>query len=123
MTALVESLPALVDANQRLVHRGRWLTVTFLLEVGPESYLVDVAEGRVTAVRRGPFVMPSWRFALRAPEADWAAFWSPVPPPGSHDLLALVKRRALRLEGDLHPFMANLQWFKDVLALLREVIR
>ena len=33
--------------------------------------------------------------------------------------MALVKRRALRVEGDLHPFMANLLYFKDVMAALR----
>jgi hypothetical protein len=120
VTAPVESLPALVDADARLVHRGRWLTVTFLLEVGEDSYLVDVVEGRIASVRTGPFVMPSWRFALRAAAPDWSAFWSASPPAGSHDLFALLKRRALRLEGDLQPFMANLQWFKDTLALLRD---
>jgi hypothetical protein len=123
VTAPVNTLPALVDADDRLIYRGRWLTVRFLLEVGEDSYLVDVVEGRVVAVRGGPFVMPLWRFALRASVQDWSAFWSASPPAGSHDLFALLKRRALRIEGDLHPFMANLQWFKDVLALLRETGR
>ena len=119
----VESLPQLVDADARLVHRGRWVTASFLLEVGDDAYLVDVERGRVARVRRGPFVMPAWRFALRAPADAWATFWSPEPPPGSHDLFALIKRRVLRVDGDLHPFMANLQWFKDVLACLRDEIR
>lgn len=96
------------------------MTVTFLLEVGDDQHLVEVVDGRVTAVTPGPFVMPTWRFALRAPAEPWAEFWSADPPAGSHDLFALLKRRVLRVEGDLQPFMANLQWFKDVLATLRE---
>ena len=32
-----------------------------------------------------------------------------MPRPGWHDLLALTKRGEALLEGDLHPFMANLQ--------------
>ena len=32
---------------------------------------------------------------------------------------SLVKSRQMRLEGDLHPFMAHLQYFKDLLALPR----
>jgi hypothetical protein len=31
----------------------------------------------------------------------------------------MAKMRALRIEGDQHPFMANLRYFKDLLALLR----
>lgn len=44
----------------------------------------------------------------------------PVPKPGWHDLFALCKRGAMRIEGGLHPFMANLQYFKDLVALPRE---
>jgi hypothetical protein len=31
----------------------------------------------------------------------------------------MIRRRALRVEGNLQPFMANLLWFKDVLAAPR----
>ena len=40
-------------------------------------------------------------------------------PPGSNDLLALVRRRALKTEGNLQIFMANLRYFKEALAKLR----
>jgi hypothetical protein len=43
-----------------------------------------------------------------------------MPKPGWHDLFALTKRGEAVLEGDLHPFMAHLQYFKDVLALPRQ---
>ena len=67
----------------------------------------------------GPFVMPSSAFALRAPAEEWEKFWSRRPPPGSNDLMALVKRRVLKAEGDLQIFMANLRYFKEALAKLR----
>jgi hypothetical protein len=63
--------------------------------------------------------MRSWRFAFRATPEAWAEFWQPVPRPGWHDLLSLTKRGAATLEGDLHPFLANLQFFKDLFALPR----
>jgi len=37
----------------------------------------------------------------------------------SHDLLALTKRGEAIIEGELHPFMIHLQYFKDLLALPR----
>ena len=58
-------------------------------------------------------------FALRAPAGAWEKFWLPVPPPGFHDLFALLKQRLLRIEGDFHPLMANLFYFKEVIAALR----
>ena len=41
------------------------------------------------------------------------------PPPGDHDILAFVKRREMRLVGDLHPLMSHLLYFKALLAHLR----
>jgi hypothetical protein len=64
-------------------------------------------------------VAPIRTFALRAPEEAWVAFWQPVPAPGFHDLIAMLKIGVLRIEGDQHPFMANLRYFKDLLTLPR----
>lgn len=116
---MMERLPALVNADPVLLRRGRFVTLTFLVEMGADAYLVTVKEGRVDTVRPGPFVMPSWTFALRAPKEEWAAFFQPLPPPGANDLFALLKRRVLKAEGDLHPFMANLFYFKGLFAALR----
>jgi hypothetical protein len=116
---MIESLPQRVNGDEALVRRGRFLTTTFLLEVGPTAWLISIFEGRVVSVARGPFVMPSSAFALRAPEEEWQKFWSERPPPGSNDLMALIKRRVLKAEGNLQVFMANLRYFKEALAKLR----
>jgi hypothetical protein len=116
---MIEALKARVNADEALVRRGRFLSTTFLLEVGQTAWLISIFEGRVASVTPGPFVMPSWSFALRAPEAEWEKFWSRRPPPGSNDLMALIKRRVLKAEGDLQVFMANLRYFKEALAKLR----
>jgi hypothetical protein len=116
---MIETLGQRVNADETLVRRGRYLTTSFLLEVGASAFLVSIFEGRVMSVTPGPFVMPSASFALRAPEAEWQKFWSQRPPPGSNDLMALIKRRVLRADGDLYVFMANLRYFKEMLAKLR----
>jgi hypothetical protein len=115
----IEQLPERVNADVPLVRRGRFLATRFLLEVGETQWLIGVQDGKIVSVERGPFVMPSWSFALRASEAEWQTFWSANPPPGHHDLMAMIKRRALKAEGDLKVFMAYLRYFKDVLAKLR----
>jgi hypothetical protein len=115
----MEALAARVNGNERLVHRGRYVAVRLLIDLTDEHWLIDICAGRIVSVKRGPFVMPAWTFALRAPREEWDRFWEARPRPGSHDLFAMLKRRVLRVEGDLHPFMANLLYFKEVLASLR----
>lgn len=112
---MLEKLAGLVNDDPALVRRGRHLTSAFLVEARPRSWLVHVLRGRIEKVEEGPFVMPSWRFALRADEADWQRFWQARPAPGDHDLLALVRRGLMKFEGDLQPLMANLLYLKAVL--------
>ena len=98
---MIETLKARVNEDEALVRRGRFLTTTFLIEVGQTAWLISIFEGRVVSVSRGPFVMPSSSFALRAAEEEWQKFWLSRPPPGSNDLMALIKRRVLKAEGNL----------------------
>jgi hypothetical protein len=116
---LFAKLPALVDANADLVRRGRFFTCDFELGVGAIALAVRVENGRITSVTRGPFLLKSWDFAIRMAPDTWLRYLVPVPEPGWHDILALTKRGAARIEGNLQPFMANLQYIKDVLAAPR----
>jgi len=117
-----EQMQQRVNDDARLVWRGRFVNTTFLIEVGETSHLVEVLAGQIKSIRPGPFVMPSWSFALRAVPEAWEKFCSAEPPPGFHDLFALTKRRVLRIEGDIYPFMSNLYYFKCVMATLRPVV-
>jgi len=120
---VLEKLPELVNGDPVLLRRGRFLSTRFLVGVGETEYLVDVREGRIERVERGPFVMPSWRFALRGSAEAWRKFWQSVPPPGYHDVFALSKGGLLAIEGDLHPLMANILYLKAVLAAPRRISR
>ncbi len=113
---MIDRIAELVNADANLVRRGHYVNTTFLIEVGEAGYLVRVHEGRIVAVTPGPFITPNYSFALRAPREAWEKFWQPVPQPGFNDIYALFKQGLLRIEGDLHPFMSNLIYFKDVLA-------
>jgi hypothetical protein len=116
IAAVLERLPELVNADDGLVRRGRYLTTTFLVETGTTAWLVSVHEGRVSRVERGPFLMRAWSFAVRASDDAWRRFWEPVPAAGWHDLFAMTKGGHATVEGDLQPLMANLRYVKDVLA-------
>jgi hypothetical protein len=116
---VIEGLKDRVNGDTALTRRGRFLTTTFMIEAGSAQWLVSIVEGRIASVTQGPFVMPSWSFALRAPQHEWDQFQAANPRPGSNDVMALIKRRVLMVEGDLHVFMTNLRYFKETLEKLR----
>jgi hypothetical protein len=117
---MLDRLAERLEAEPDLVRRGRNVNATLLVEVGDLQTLIEIHHGRIVGMTPGPFVCPTWDFALRASGDEWASFWSPLPPPGHHDLFAMLKRRALRVEGNLRPFMGDLRYFKELLGLLRE---
>lgn len=120
--ALFEQLPSLVETNTDLVRRGRFLTTDFAIVVGTIPLLVRVVNGRVTSVTRGPFLLCPWTFSITAAPETWLALLKPVPDPGTHDLMALSKTGLARIEGNLQPFMANLQVIKDIVTAPRALM-
>lgn len=119
VVAAFEKLPQLTTAAPDLVRRGRFLSCDFEIGVGSISLSVAVVEGRVTAVRRGPFLLKSHAFSICAEPDAWARFHEAFPSPGFHDLFAMTKAGRAHISGDLVPLMGNLQYVKDLIALPR----
>ena len=116
---MLDTIAGVVNADANLVRRGRFVDTTFLIAIDEAHTLIRIQEGRVTEVTPGPFITPNYSFALRAPRAVWEKFWQPLPPLGFTDIFALVKLKLMQVEGDLHPFMSNLLYFRDVIAAPR----
>ena len=117
---MLERLPEIVNASETLTHLGRFCTTEFVVEIGDVAHHVVIERGVVREVVAGPFKMRSFSFAIRASEAAWREFWSPVPKPGFHDIFAMSSCGHARIEGDMEPLLHNLRYIKDVLACLRE---
>lgn len=113
------TIPALLDRTPVLIAQGGFLECECLLGPTAHPFHVSIRQGRIVDLTPAPVLMRSWRFSYRASSTAWSEYWQPAPRPGFHDLLALTKRGEAVLEGDLHPFMAHLQYFKDLLALPR----
>lgn len=116
-------LPALLDQAPALVARGRLLDCDCRLGPMDHPFYATIRGGRIVELTPAPVLMRSWRFSYRATMPAWTAYWQAEPKPGWHDLLALTKRGEAVLEGDLHPFMTHLQYFKDLLALPRAQVQ
>ena len=114
-------LPDLLPADGDLIRRGRRLDVDCRIDVGSEPFFLAIREGALASLERGAKLMRSSSFSLRATDEAWTNYWKPIPAPGWHDLFALTKRGAASIDGDLRPLLQNLQYFKDLLALPRNV--
>jgi hypothetical protein len=115
-----EQIAEKVNALPDLVRRGRFLSMTLLVGIGPANYYVSIDAGRISAVERGPKLTATTALAVKAEPDVWLKFWEPIPAPGWNDLSALVKLKRATLDGDFRLFMANLQYIKDVLASPRQ---
>ncbi len=113
-------IPELLSRDAALIARGRFLDLDCLLGPTAQPFHVTIRAGAIVDMTLAPVLMRSWRFSYVALPGALAAYWQPMPPAGWHDLLSLTKRGAATLAGDLHPFIAHLQYFKDVLALPRK---
>lgn len=118
--AMLEQLPARVNANTALVRRGRYVNLTFLLGIGERDYLITISEGRVVEVRPRRLATATGRFTIRASGDAWREHWQAMPQRDYHDIWSMLPKGYARIDGDLLPLMQNLQYFKDLIASLRE---
>jgi hypothetical protein len=115
------AIPLRVNADPHLVWRGRTLSVDCLVQIRAMPFLLRIDNGSIRECRTDLPLLCSWAFAVRGSAQAWAGLWQDPPAPGWHDLFALSKRGEMSFEGNLQPFMAHLQYFKDVLTLPRKV--
>ncbi len=121
---MIDTIASLVNADAGLVRRGHFVDTTFMIAIDDAYTLIHIQEGRIVKVTPGPFITPDYSFVLRASQQVWEKFWQPLPSLGFTDIFALVKQKLMRVEGNIHPFMSNLLYFKDVIAApRREVAR
>lgn len=117
----LQRLPALANGDGDLLRRGRYVNADILIGIGAARCYVTIKDGTVASVETSPQRMRSAAFVIAGPPTAWRNFWQPMPRPGWHDLFAMNKRGHVTIEGDLLPFMQNLQYFKDLLALPRRL--
>jgi hypothetical protein len=68
---MIDKIAGLVNADTRLVRRGRFVNTTFMIAIDDSYTLLRVEEGRVTKVVPGSFITPDYSFCLRASRNVW----------------------------------------------------
>ena len=109
-----------VNADEHLVWQGRYVTADFVVQIGSVPYFVRIENGRIKECHKSPPRFGSTAFFIRGTAEGWKGFWENPPKPKWHDIFALSKFGHMTIEGNIHPFMCNLQYFKDILAVPRK---
>ena len=118
---MFEKLAEKNNVRHSLASMAQYLNTCFMISTIEHEYLVNIEKGIVKNVEEGPFVMPSYIFKLTASKNEWLKFLQHTPQPGSHDIIAMLRRKVLKFDGDLHPLMSHLLYFKLLLASIRPV--
>lgn len=118
LVARLERSLANDGASAALRMRAPATRVTVCVGIGAVERRIAVDREAFGLLPPAPPLQP-WDFAVRGTPRAWQELWQAVPRAGWHDLFALTKRGEMRIEGNLLPLMAHLQFFKDFLALPR----
>lgn len=113
-------MQAQLAARPHLLRLGSLFSDTVLLMVDGTEYYLVFDRGRLARIVEGPSRKTPYQFGIVTDGAALATFWTPLPPPGFHDLFALVKIGRAEIRGDMLRLVKNLRFIKEFLALGRE---
>ncbi len=104
-----------------LLGLGRLFSHTVLLQLDEDAFYLKFDKGQLAEITPGPSRKIPWRFAIRTDAEAMDQFWGQCPAPGFHDLFGLVKIGRAEIDGDILVLVKNLRFFKEFMALGREV--
>jgi|TARA_B100001063_G_scaffold163325_1_gene152398 hypothetical protein len=108
------------NSNKRLVEKGRWVNLTFTFGIGKNDYLFEIIEGKVISSTKRTVLTKSGIFKIHGERDAWEKHWFNIPPRDYHDIFAMLAKKLIIIDGNLTPFMQNLQYFKDLIASNRQ---
>ena len=109
-----------INSNQRLVENGRWLNITFTFGIENKDYLIEIINGKVSSITKRTILTKSGTFKIHGSINSWEKHWLKTPPRDFHDIFAMLAKKLITIDGNLTPFIQNLQYFKDLIASNRK---
>jgi hypothetical protein len=108
-----------VNRDHELNRRGRYYSIRFRLEMDDHPFLFQVENGKLLSVT-GDAKAPA-AFVLKGRGDAWRTFLMDRPPPGYHDVSAMLEQGHLQLEGDPMPWLSNMLYVKGIIAHWRSL--
>lgn len=123
--AWMERWRDIANADSTLGVIGKHFSARFLIEIGDQGYVVQMAGGRIAELAPVEELgfEAHWKFALRGPRDSWEKFVQEVPPPIYTDVVFMSFHGRVALEGDTLVFWQHVRALLWMLDLMREVER
>jgi len=112
---MIEKLAELVNQDQALTHRARWMTADMLIGIGEKGFLIAIRDGRIESCTPSDPYLTDFDFAIRGTTDAWAEFWQPLPKPRHNDLIGLMREGKMRIEGNINLAMSHFLTIKLML--------
>ena len=109
-----------VNGNKPLTERGKWVSLSFTFGIDNDDYLISIKNGKITQIQKRDLATESGIFAIRAAKSTWKEHWRCIPKRDFHDIWSMLPKQLITLDGNLLPLIQNLQFFKDLIASLRD---
>ena len=109
-----------INSNQRLVENGRWLNITFTFGIEKKDYLIEIINGNVSSITKRTILTKSGTFKIHGSINSLEHHWLKIPPRYYHEIFAMLAKQIITIDGNLTPFIQNLQYFKDLIASNRQ---
>ena len=118
---IVEKWKRVINSNRRLVENGRWINMTFTFGIEDKDYLFHIINGKVQSIDERKILTKSGTFKIHGEKKVWEKHWLELPPRNYHDIFSMLAKNLVSIDGDLTPFIQNLQYFKDLIASYRQI--
>jgi hypothetical protein len=108
---------SIVQRCPALMRRTGFARFDFDIASSDQRYRINIEPGQVTICPKD-FSDRNPDFTISAPSPAWMKFAGLTPPPGYHDIVALIECGHAQIEGDTLPFFRHLFLVKGVVAAI-----
>lgn len=104
-----------VNNDPALLRRGRFYSAQIKLEFDDDSILFEVEDGKLIRLAENSDEPPANGFTLSASKKTWEKFQAVNPPPGFHDISAMLDAKHVSLSGNALLMLSNLFYVKGLI--------
>ncbi len=108
---LIENL----NDDPELSRRGKFYSTRLAIWDGDTCTNFEIEDGRVVDINNEDNQQAVFKFI--AGRDVWEKFREAEPPPGFHDLSAMIDRGHLKIEGDVRPWLFNMLYIKRLISV------
>jgi hypothetical protein len=117
-----EKLKIDLNSDPELILNARLWEGRFKLNIGDDSYVFQMHEGKVERILDQPDMFTEYDFSISGPADGWDELLAPVPKPFYQDLFSAWLHHGFSIEGDLEEFFGFHMALRRMIQILRQPV-